>query len=669
MSGLGAALAAGAAVLALGAATAVLRGGLRAGLALQALGVGTLGVSGLVALVGARTAGSAFHGGVDPALGVDGLTGFFLLALGLTAVPALVYARGYLAPAESASARAVGALTGVFLLSLAGVVCARDAATLLLFWELMTLAPASAILAARRDDDVRRHVFSYLAITHLGGAGVWIAMLELARVGALDDPGALAGASSTQVLVGLAAVVGFGTKAGLMPFHTWLPRAHPIAPSHVSALMSGLMVKVALYGLIRVCFQWLGGTPLWLGTLLLALGGLSALGGVLYALFQRDLKRLLAFSSIENVGIVVLGLGASLLLAERGDATWAAVAFGGALLHVLAHGVFKGLLFLAAGAIDHAVHGLELDRLGGLLRRMPWTGWSFVVGAVAIAGVPPLAGFPSEWLALQSLLHVATDGGVGVSIAGALAVTVLGLTGALALFCFAKVVGLVLLGQPRRRACAVAHDPPVSMRVGMAVLAVLCLVLGVVPGLLLPELAKLAPTALALPHHGGLELPGTGSLPGPESPSSSSCSAAGSPSCAGAALGLRAARRARPGLDVRRLHEGAAADARGGAAARTADRDARGAGRRPGGRVRGRGAPPLRDEAVPPGGARVARRCGGRPPAPVGLARRVRRLPRRARRPGPRTRARGSALVTGTQVAAGAIRSSAASCSRRSCPG
>lgn len=515
MNGLAAALTAGAAVLALGAATAAVRGGLRAGLALQALGVGILGVCGLVALVGERTAGGAFHGGVDPALGVDGLTGFFLFALGLTAVPALVYAQGYLAHGDARDARAVGALTGVFLLSLAGVVCARDVATLLLSWELMTLAPASAILAARRDDDVRRHVFAYLAITHLGGAGVWVALLELARVGALDDPTALAGATSTQVLVGVAAVIGFGTKAGLMPFHTWLPRAHPIAPSHVSALMSGLMVKVALYGLIRVCFEWLGGTPVWLGVLLLALGGLSALGGVLYALFQRDLKRLLAFSSIENVGIVTLALGASLLLAGRGDATWAAVAFGGALLHVLAHGVFKGLLFLGAGAIDHAVHGLELDRLGGLLRRMPWTGWTFAVGAIAIAGVPPLAGFPSEWLALQALLHLATGGGVGLSIAGALGVTALGLTGALALFCFAKVIGLVLLGQPRRRACALAQDPPVSMRVGMAVLAVLCIVLGVVPGLLLPELAKLAPGALALPRHGGLELPGTGSLPGP----------------------------------------------------------------------------------------------------------------------------------------------------------
>ena len=239
----------------------------------------------------------------------------------------------------------------------------------------MTLVPAAAILAARRDAPVRAAVFAYLAITHLGGAGVWIAMLALAQHGAIGDPAALAAAGTgAQTLVAVAALVGFGTKAGLVPLHSWLPRAHPVAPAHLSALMSGVMIKVALYGLIRVEFEWLGATPRWLGITLLALGLLSALGGVLWALVQHDLKRLLAFHSIENVGIIALGLGASMLFARAGAREWAAIAFAAALLHVANHAIFKALLFLGAGAFERAVGALDLDRLGGLLRRMPWTG-------------------------------------------------------------------------------------------------------------------------------------------------------------------------------------------------------------------------------------------------------------------------------------------------------
>ena len=299
-------------------------------------------------------------------------------------------------------------LTAAFLLALTGLLAARDVTTFLGFWELMTLVPAAAILVARRDDAVRAAVFAYLAITHLGGAGVWVAMLALAQHGAIGDPAALAAAGAgTQTLVAVAALVGFGTKAGLVPLHSWLPRAHPVAPAHLSALMSGVMIKVALYGLIRVEFEWLGATPRWLGLALLALGLLSALGGVLYALVQHDLKRLLAFHSIENVGIIALGLGASLLFARAGAREWAAIAFAAALLHVANHAVFKALLFLGAGAFERAVGALELDRLGGLLRRMPWTGGAFLVGSMAIAGLPPLNGFASEWLTLQALLHVA----------------------------------------------------------------------------------------------------------------------------------------------------------------------------------------------------------------------------------------------------------------------
>jgi hydrogenase-4 component B len=341
-------------------------------------------------------------------------------------------------------------------------------------------------------------------------------MLSLAQHGAIGDPAALAAeGAGAQTLVAVAALVGFGTKAGVMPMHSWLPRAHPVAPAHLSALMSGVMIKVALYGLIRVCFEWLGATPRWLGLTLLGLGALSAIGGVLWALVQHDLKRLLAFHSIENVGIIVLALGASLLFADAGEGMWAAIAFGAALLHTANHAIFKALLFLGAGAFERAVGSLELDRLGGLLRRMPWTGGAFLVGSIAIAGIPPLNGFASEWLTLQSLLHVALEPPLGTALGAAVALAALATTAALALLCFVKVVGLALLGPPRRPEVADAVEAPIAMRAGVLVLAALCVGLGLVPGLVVPTLAGLAPGAPddVLAHHAGLDVPGTGSLP------------------------------------------------------------------------------------------------------------------------------------------------------------
>jgi hydrogenase-4 component B len=350
----------------------------------------------------------------------------------------------------------------------------------------------------------------YLAITHIGGAGVWVSMLVLAQHGALGGHPLGGGLA---VFVACASLVGFSTKAGLMPLHSWLPRAHPLAPAHISALMSGVMIKLALYGLVRVLFQWLVPPGMWVGITLIAIGVLSCLGGVIYALMQHELKRLLAFHSIENVGIVALGLGASLVFRDIGQPTWSAIAFAAALLHCLNHAVFKGLLFLGAGAFSKAVGGLELDRLGGLLRRMPWTGWTFALGAMAIAGLPPLNGFVSEWLTLQSLLHLGVASHLGVALAGALATAALAGTAALAVYCFVKVVGLVLLGSPRRSECERANEVPVGMRACMVFLAGACVVLGVLPALLVPTLAGLGPGRARLHTGVALNVPGTGSLP------------------------------------------------------------------------------------------------------------------------------------------------------------
>ncbi len=482
---------------------------------LQALGMTLMGVTGAAALLRDRRIGMSFHSSVSPALGLDPLSGFFLALLALTAVPTLIFADAYLSGVQGAGRRrALSALMAGFLLALTGVLTARDPMTFLASWELMTMLPAASILISRRDPEVRAAVYAYVAITHLGGAGVWIALLVAAHHGALGHPQALTAAGgATQALVAIAALIGFGTKAGLVPLHSWLPRAHPVAPAPMSALMSGMMIKVALYGLVRVEFDWLGTQPLWLGLAVVAVGLLSSLGGILWALAQRDLKRLLAYSSIENVGVITLGLGASLILLHGGDRLWASLAFAAAMFHTVNHAIFKSLLFLGAGAIERAVGSLDLDHLGGLMRRMPWTGGAFLIGALALAGLPPLGGFASEWLTLQTLLHVALRGPLGVSLTGAVALAGLAATAALAALAFIKVVGLVLLGRPRTERCAHAIEAPVKMRVGVSSLAALCVLLGLVPGIVVPKLMGLLPYGQHLAPRPGFAIPGTGSLP------------------------------------------------------------------------------------------------------------------------------------------------------------
>jgi hydrogenase-4 component B len=498
------------------------------GLTVQAIGVAAVGLAGFWVLLTGSTVGHTFGNGVRPTFGVDGLSGLFLGALGLVAAPALVFSRRYLR--SDRRGRAVGALTGGFLLMLALVLCARDPFTFLLGWESMTLLPAAVILVARgADTQARRTVFTYLAITHLGGVGTWIAVLLLAGHGAFGTGGTIGSGSGLQVVVALAALFGMGTKAGVMPLHVWLPRAHPIAPAPVSALMSGVMIKVAIYGLVRVLVDWLGVLPVWFGVLVLAVGAFSAVGGVVYALFQHELKRLLALHSIENIGIILLGLGACLILRGRGADTWAAVALGAALLHTLNHAVFKALLFLGAGAFERATGSLHLDRLGGLMRQMPWTSAAFGIGAMAIAGLPPLNGFASEWVTLQALLRVPAYGGLGDGLAGAVALAALAATAGLAVTCFVKVIGLVLLGRPRFPEQVTEAAP--SMVGAMLFLAGVCVVLGFAPGLLFGALTALAPWAatssaaasagasagtaapVIAPVTLGLHLPGTGSLP------------------------------------------------------------------------------------------------------------------------------------------------------------
>jgi hydrogenase-4 component B len=293
-------------------------------------------------------------------------------------------------------------------------------------------------------------------------------------------------------LVFVLALIGCATKAGAIPLHVWLPRAHPVAPSHISALMSGVMLKVGIYGLVRIAWDLLGGGPAWWGGLVLLMGLISAVLGVLYALMEHDLKRLLAFHSVENVGIVLIGVGTGLMLAAFGQ-PGAALALGAGLFHALNHALFKALLFLGAGALHQATGTRDLEEQGGLIRRMPHTAVLFLVGSAAISALPPLNGFASEWLTFQSLLALGRAADLPIAVGAAVAAGLLGLTGALAAACFVKAFGVAFLGLPRSEHAAHALEAPLLLRAGMLMLALACVTLGIMPGVVTTLLAR--PTA------------------------------------------------------------------------------------------------------------------------------------------------------------------------------
>jgi NADH:ubiquinone oxidoreductase subunit 5 (subunit L)/multisubunit Na+/H+ antiporter MnhA subunit len=297
------------------------------------------------------------------------------------------------------------------------------------------------------------------------------------------------------------AVIGFGTKAGFMPLHVWLPEAHPAAPSHVSAVMSGVMIKTGIYGLIRA-LGFLGPPPAWWGWLLIAIGLSSGILGVLFALAQRDLKRLLAFSSVENIGIIALGLGLGLVGISSHVPLLAMLGFGGALLHVVNHALFKGLLFLGAGAVAHAAHTREIEQLGGLLKKMPWTGFAFLTGAMAICGLPPLNGFVSELMIYIGAFGESGSGDPAVAAPALLAIAGLALIGGLAAACFTKAFGIVFLGEPRSGKVEQAREVGVLMQVPMAILAALCLAIGLLAPVVIralePVLVSIAPVTPSL---------------------------------------------------------------------------------------------------------------------------------------------------------------------------
>jgi hydrogenase-4 component B len=428
------------------------------------------------------------------ALRLDPLGAFFLVLIGLVAIPAAIYGAGYSAAYEDgrASLRLLGVMLNLFLLTMSLVTLADNVLTFLWMWEGMSLTSYFLVITEANEDNNLHAGLWYLGMTHIGLALLLAAFVLFANGGPGSFAALRAGAAAlppvTRNVIFVLALLGFGSKAGIVPLHVWLPRAHPAAPSHVSALMSGVMIKMGIYGLLRVILHLLGGGPAWWGGLVLGFGAISALLGVLYALMEHDLKRLLAYHSVENIGIILMGLGAGLVFQHYGLMALAALAFIGGLYHTLNHASFKGLLFLGAGSVLHATHTRNMEELGGLIKRMPWTALFFLIGAAAISALPPLNGFVSEWLVFQSLL-----GGFQIPVPEAavlmpVAVGMLALTSGLAAACFVKAFGITFLALPRSPEAERAQESPLSMRVGMGLLALACGVLGLAPFAVVPLL-------------------------------------------------------------------------------------------------------------------------------------------------------------------------------------
>jgi len=472
------------------------------------VGIGTAvtGVAGLVAGV-AALGGQTFTlvlPGVLPLAGVrftlDPLGGLFLAVTAGVAVAAGTYGISY--ARHGLDARPVQAVFPLFVVAMLLVPAADSVGTFLLCWELMALASLLLVLAEhRRRPEVASAGRWYAVMTHLGLIAILIGLLVLTAHATNDSFAALRNAaphmpSGVRDVVFVLTLAGFASKAGIVPLHAWLPRAHPEAPSHVSALMSAAMVNLGVYGVARVGFDLLGGGPRWWWLLVLALGALSAVYGILQAVINTDLKRLLGYSTTENLGLVFLGVGAAGLFASSGQHVLAAVALAAALLHVVGHAAFKTLLFLAAGSVLHATGTRDLDALGGLRAGMPVTTGLFGLGALAASALPPGTAFVSEWLLLQALIHGLPASGAATAIVMPVTVAAVALTAGLAVATFVKAFGVGFLAKPRSTAAARAHESPVSMLAGMGLAGCACVAVALAPAVALPSIGHAAQAAL-----------------------------------------------------------------------------------------------------------------------------------------------------------------------------
>jgi hydrogenase-4 component B len=421
---------------------------------------------------------------------LDALGAFFVLIVSLLALALSIYSFGYVRAFYGR--KSIGVLAcfyNLLLLSTTLVFAAANAFFFLLVWEIMALTAYCLVSFEHEKTEVRNAGVLYFVMSHIGTGFLTLGFLLLFHdasntygfdafhgIGNQMTPGH----RNTAFLLFL---VGFGVKAGIVPLHIWLPEAHPVAPSNVSALLSGVLIKTGIYGITRVSFDFLGTPPNWWGVTMLSIGTISAVLGVLYALMEHDLKRLLAYHSIENIGIILMGLGAALMFLHSGHPLLASLALIAGLYHTINHAIFKALLFLGAGAVLHSTHTRNMEEMGGLIKRMPGTALLFLIGAVAISALPPLNGFVSEWLTYQSLLQGFGTTSSLVRLMFPLSGAMLALTGALAAACFVKAFGITFLAQPRSQQAAQAKEVSRPMLLGMSLLAASCVFLGFCPAL------------------------------------------------------------------------------------------------------------------------------------------------------------------------------------------
>ena len=434
---------------------------------------------------------------------LDPLGGLFIAATGAVSIAVGIYAVGY--ARRGRWARFPLATLPVFVTSMLLVPAAGSVTTFLLAWEVMAATSLALVLSEHHRGAVRSAGIFYAIMTQLGFVAILLALVVLSGAGGGDAFETIAAhadglTSGTRTTVFLLTLMGFGSKAGLLPLHAWLPRAHPEAPSPVSALMSAAMVNMGIYGIIRIDLQLLGPGPHWWGLTLMIFGAISAVFGVLQASVATDLKQLLAYSTTENMGLVTLALGAAALLSSFGAPTVAAIAMTAALLHLLSHAAFKTLGFLAAGSVLAATGLRDLDKLGGLARRMPATTVLFGIAALGASGLPLGAGFVSEWLLLQSLIHSPHDDNTLLALAMPLSVGAVALTTGLGIAAMAKAFGVGFLARPRSPAARAAREAPASMLTGMTLAAAACAVFAFAPVLLASTLQQVL---AVLPTVGG----------------------------------------------------------------------------------------------------------------------------------------------------------------------
>jgi hydrogenase-4 component B len=421
---------------------------------------------------------------------VDALSAFFLAVVNLGAAAASLFALGY-GRHEHAPCRVLP-FYPAFLAGMSIVVLADDAFTFLVSWEFMSLSSWALVMAHHRVADNVRAGYVYLIMASFGTLALLLTFGLLAGPDGSYAFGDIRGGHPSATLAAsvlILALIGAGSKAGLVPLHVWLPLAHPAAPSHVSALMSGVMTKVAVYGFVRIVFDLIGTPAWWWSIVVLALGGVTAVMGVLYALMQHDLKRLLAYHTVENIGIIFIGLGLALAFKAYGMAWAGALALTAGLLHVFNHSVFKSLLFFGAGAVLTSTGERDMEHLGGLIHRMPQTAFVFLVGCAAISALPPLNGFVSEWLTFQAILLSPQLPSWGLKLLVPAVGALLALSAALAAACFVKAFGVTFLGRARTPAAERARETDRLSRAAMFFLAALCLVAGVLPGFFIDALA------------------------------------------------------------------------------------------------------------------------------------------------------------------------------------